>query len=210
MRKADHTLSPEELAVKEERRKQLGREATRRYQAKNKEKRKAYWAQYSAKNREKLNAHVAQYRASMTTEEKKALYRKHHLNSKKKRCAYTRAYCAANKEERKEKRKVYRKTPHAIALARHHSHVRRVRLKGCQHTATAADVRDFMAKETHCLYCSRPFSLKLPSTLDHITPIAKGGSHSLDNFEAACLNCNSQKQAQDPHIFARLRGVLFF
>ena len=30
-------------------------------------------------------------------------------------------------------------------------------------------------------------------TIDHITPLSKGGSHELDNLTIACFPCNAKK-----------------
>jgi 5-methylcytosine-specific restriction endonuclease McrA len=31
------------------------------------------------------------------------------------------------------------------------------------------------------------------ATIDHVIPLAHGGSHTLENFVLACLRCNSSK-----------------
>ena len=43
-----------------------------------------------------------------------------------------------------------------------------------------------------CIYCGATENL----TLDHIVPIARGGSHSEDNLVVACGSCNSSKNAK--------------
>lgn len=47
------------------------------------------------------------------------------------------------------------------------------------------------AYEHKCAYCLRRFKGKL--TQEHITPLSKGGSHTLSNIVPACRNCNSKK-----------------
>ena len=42
----------------------------------------------------------------------------------------------------------------------------------------------------HCLCCGRLARL----TVDHVIPIAKGGSDSIDNVQPLCINCNRLKQ----------------
>ena len=44
-----------------------------------------------------------------------------------------------------------------------------------------------------CQYCSKPQLTKLEITLDHVTPISKGGKTSWDNIVAACRPCNGKK-----------------
>jgi 5-methylcytosine-specific restriction endonuclease McrA len=36
-----------------------------------------------------------------------------------------------------------------------------------------------------------PGCTNLATTVDHITPLAMGGTHALRNMRAACLHCNS-------------------
>src|SRR6202035_1580020 len=43
--------------------------------------------------------------------------------------------------------------------------------------------------DNKCLACGKP-----EVTLDHIIPLAKGGSHTIDNAQPLCLSCNSSKQ----------------
>ena len=57
----------------------------------------------------------------------------------------------------------------------------------------------YMRDEFKCVYCRRklintasPYDL----TLDHLTPRALGGDHSLKNLATACRSCNSRKGAR--------------
>jgi 5-methylcytosine-specific restriction endonuclease McrA len=43
-----------------------------------------------------------------------------------------------------------------------------------------------------CAYCgAKPKRLEI----DHITPLSRGGAHSLANIVAACRTCNARKNA---------------
>lgn len=44
-----------------------------------------------------------------------------------------------------------------------------------------------------CLSCGRT---DLPLTLDHVVPLARGGSHSIENAQPLCQPCNSRKSAR--------------
>ena len=44
--------------------------------------------------------------------------------------------------------------------------------------------------------------------LDHIIPMAKGGLHEDANLQILCAFCNMSKNAKDPLVFARERGML--
>ncbi len=48
-----------------------------------------------------------------------------------------------------------------------------------------------------CVYCGRKMQRL---TQDHITPLSKGGSHTLSNVVPACQRCNSKKGVKSPLI----------
>jgi 5-methylcytosine-specific restriction protein A len=48
-----------------------------------------------------------------------------------------------------------------------------------------------------CYYCGKKFSAK-ELTLDHIVPLARGGTTTPGNVVAACLACNKDKGVDTP------------
>jgi hypothetical protein len=46
-----------------------------------------------------------------------------------------------------------------------------------------------------CKYCSKQLT-RFTATLDHVTPVARGGDNSLANLITACLECNSRKNVK--------------
>jgi 5-methylcytosine-specific restriction endonuclease McrA len=46
-----------------------------------------------------------------------------------------------------------------------------------------------------CFYCKD--ALEADFHVDHKVPIAKGGTHSLENMVLACMPCNQEKHAKD-------------
>jgi 5-methylcytosine-specific restriction endonuclease McrA len=54
------------------------------------------------------------------------------------------------------------------------------------------------AQQHRCYYCGKRCKGRL--TQDHITPLSKGGSHTLHNVIAACASCNNRKKANPPPI----------
>ena len=59
--------------------------------------------------------------------------------------------------------------------------------------AQAKAVRDLMPivmqrDRRCCVYCQRPAGV-----VDHVVPLSRGGTDTLDNLVAACSDCNSRK-----------------
>ncbi len=75
---------------------------------------------------------------------------------------------------------------------------------GCFTVEEAARIRTM--QKDGCAYCST--SLKGGGHLDHITPVAKGGSNWPSNLQWLCQRCNLSKGAKDPSDFARTKGLL--
>jgi 5-methylcytosine-specific restriction endonuclease McrA len=85
---------------------------------------------------------------------------------------------------------------------------RRAQKKGSGGTHTAADLREILASQKHrCSYCSADLR-KTKKHLDHIMPLALGGSNDRGNLQYLCGTCNLSKGAKDPIAFARQRGIL--
>jgi 5-methylcytosine-specific restriction endonuclease McrA len=51
-----------------------------------------------------------------------------------------------------------------------------------------------------CVYCARPLALDI-ATLDHVHPVAHGGTHTPGNLVTACARCNRLKGDMLPHEF---------
>lgn len=56
-----------------------------------------------------------------------------------------------------------------------------------------------------CYYCGT----KAKMTMEHMTPLSKGGNHTKENIVPACMPCNRQKHANDNYSFAPKFGKLF-
>lgn len=56
----------------------------------------------------------------------------------------------------------------------------------------------FLLAEFACQYCGQRFSAQ-ELTIDHLIPIALGGTNDDENLVAACLSCNSRKGDRNPH-----------
>lgn len=79
---------------------------------------------------------------------------------------------------------------------------RRARLRGVE-TETIKPLVVFERDGWTCQLCGQPAPRRLlrtssphKPTVDHITPIAKGGTHTYANVQCACSRCNSRKAAK--------------
>ena len=83
---------------------------------------------------------------------------------------------------------------------------RRAAKRGCAENFTLAEIRALRLKTgNRCAYCGNK---EKRLTIDHITPLAKGGSNSIRNIQFLCKSCNSKKQDRDPITFAQSLGYL--
>lgn len=87
-------------------------------------------------------------------------------------------------------------------------HRRRALKHKCGGTHTAGDLRAILKAQGHrCVYC-RADLRKVKRHLDHIMPLALGGSNGPKNLQYLCEPCNRSKGAKHPIQFAQERGAL--
>lgn len=149
--------------------------------------------QYKAKHAAEIKAYMQQYR-------------KHYRE--KNRAALSAASIAWNKanadrfaEIRRESRK--RNAESARTTVRN----RRARLKERPGSHTATDVLAIGALQRwRCACCH--VDIKRKYHVDHIEPIAKGGSNDRLNLQLLCPMCNISKQDRHPVEFMQTRGFL--
>jgi 5-methylcytosine-specific restriction enzyme A len=48
-----------------------------------------------------------------------------------------------------------------------------------------------------CVHCKAVGEVALATEVDHIVPLSKGGSDALDNLQALCKQCHSDKTRRD-------------
>lgn len=138
--------------------------------------------------------HVQQYREEHQASLSKAARAWSQKNIQKRRMA-TRRYYTSNPERSNKFTRDWQK--------RHPDNVRaiRQRRRGRIHSAPLNDVTPEQLKaliracRNRCVYCGKRLK-KL--TIDHITPLAKGGAHTLQNLVVACRPCNSKKHINEP------------
>jgi 5-methylcytosine-specific restriction endonuclease McrA len=84
-------------------------------------------------------------------------------------------------------------------------HRRRARVRNAGGEFTAAQISEMRQRQCgRCAHCRRD----RPLTVDHIIPLARGGSNHIHNIQLLCRSCNSRKKDRDPLEFARSEGLL--
>jgi len=85
---------------------------------------------------------------------------------------------------------------------------RRARMRGSGGDHTAADLAAiFKAQGGRCAYC-RVNLMQTAKHVDHIVPLARGGSNGRTNLQYLCRRCNQSKNGRDPLVYARSIGLL--
>lgn len=85
---------------------------------------------------------------------------------------------------------------------------RRARKYAAGGSYTASDIAElFKHQRGRCAYCPTALTKK-NRHIDHIEPIARGGTNDRSNLQLLCQPCNSSKGARDPIVFAQSIGRL--
>lgn len=94
------------------------------------------------------------------------------------------------------------------ASGRVNASIRRARISGAGGTHTKADVEKILRlQRCKCSVCG--CSVKKLYHVDHIIPLAKGGTSWPWNLQILCPTCNMKKRDSDPIDHARSLGRLF-
>jgi hypothetical protein len=79
---------------------------------------------------------------------------------------------------------------------------RRARKNAAEGSHTAADIQRIHAEQSGlCACCGTPLSPDYH--VDHIMPLALGGSNDSRNLQCLCASCNKTKHAKHPYDFSR-------
>lgn len=131
----------------------------------------------------------------------KEAYLKWQEKEKARGWAVKKAYDLANPEQRKARASKWAKNnPESNRMSNH-------RRRGATGAFTKKDI-DFLMKSQRgkCVSCFT--SLLNGKHIDHITPIARGGTNDPTNLQLLCPDCNRRKGAKDPIDFMQERGFL--
>lgn len=146
------------------------RQRAKEYYWKNKEKVLPRVREYAAKNRDKILEKHRDYWHNKT--DKKAYNQK--------RSARRRERYQTDPEFREQRKKD----------GRHSAKIRKARMKGAEGSYTQKEWEDLCRKyDYRCLCCGKKKKL----TADHVIPISRGGTNTIDNIQPLCATCNSSK-----------------
>lgn len=142
--------------------------------------------------------------------EKHALYQKRYREKNpKKVVAATRKWQIANPERVAAKRKEWcEANPDKVNQQVRTRRARKMQVAGSH---TIADVRSiFDSQRGLCASCEKKLfkSGEKKFHIDHIKPLARGGSDDKYNLQCLCPDCNQRKHAKDPLDWARENGKL--
>lgn len=155
------------------------------YRAENREKVNAQIYAWNARNREKVNARTAAWKLK---------------NPEK-----IRAYTEANSEKLKAQAIAWRKANRkSVRIFKQNRRARKLANGGTLSKGLAAKL--FKLQQGKCPCCHQP--LGDDYHLDHIVPIALGGSNTDENIQLLRKRCNSQKSAKHPIDFMQQKGFL--
>jgi hypothetical protein len=145
------------------------------------------------RNQERISA--LQYRAANLAE---ILARQRDLSKSPRRREMLRRWRESHPEKVQEARDRWRERHPARyeELGHVHRSLRRARRSALLSTFSAADWRELVSRSTRCHWCKRPFNGNRRPTHDHVIPIAKGGTNTLENSCCACAECNFRKHAR--------------
>ena len=116
--------------------------------------------------------------------------------------AYTRAYYLANKEARKKYTRDYaKKNPEKMACYGAKRRAQQADAPICDLVAVAKWRSETRKKRRlTCYWCGKSVSGR-NCHFDHVIPLSKGGSESLENYCVSCPKCNLSKHTTMPEEF---------
>lgn len=193
-------------------------ECEREYRLSRKEDIAEYKRKYHADNADRLCAKSREWYAE--NKERASEYSRLHYQANKSRYAERhKAWVDVNQDRKREMDRQWRAdNQEAVRSSRDNwkrqnwgrvlasNRNRRSMQRMAQGTHTADDVQNLLSlQRNRCAHCSN----KLTSChVDHITPLALGGSNWPSNLQILCPTCNMQKHAKDPIEWKQQCGML--
>lgn len=131
--------------------------------------------------------------------------RKHYEANREKELEYQRKYREANREKIAERDRKWHKANPEKRKAHHHN--RKAKIKGNGGKLSSDIVQKIMIlQKGKCACCGA--SLENGYHLDHVMPLALGGTNTDDNVQLLTPKCNMSKGAKHPVDYMRSKGKL--
>lgn len=197
-------------------------ESKKEYAIENKEKISEYKKQYNLNNRDdiaiKRNKYYMDNKDKLAEKQKEyvvknkvkvaeyhAIYGKeYYINNKDKISAYYREHNIKHRESNSIKRKKYRQENPEVA--KNSKAKRRSLEKDNGKLSKGILTQLYQIQKGLCICCKEP--LGDDYHLDHIMPLALGGTNTDDNVQLLKAKCNLQKSAKHPVDFMQSKGFL--
>lgn len=181
--------NPEKVREQERR-----KSKTESYKARKKTYSKTYVPKWREANRERSREHSRNY-AQAHREQVREKSNRHYRENRERYAELNRQWRESNRERVRENNRRWQLANPENRKAR--TQARRARIKNVPGRYKAREWLDLKAFYDYtCLAChKREPEIKL--TPDHVKPIAKGGSNSIDNIQPLCLSCNQKKHVKE-------------
>lgn len=175
----------------------------RRYREANAEQIAAQHKHYRETHKEQVTATNKRWRDNHKEQiaAKDRLYRQ---ANRKRNAAMQQCWIVANRDKVRTRRRRWYWANHekAKTISRRASAKRRARLAGAV-LGLVDEEAIFKRHSYRCVYCGNTDNL----TLDHVVPVAAGGSHSEENLVVACRSCNGSKGAKELMVWLTQRQM---
>lgn len=141
-----------------------------------------------AKNPEKFNADRARW-VKENPDKRKQIVRNYHVNHKEQEKIKDKKWKKSNPSKvRKFINNWFTKNPHKSTEYNQKRRAIKLKVGG---VITSKEWKNLLEKyDNTCLCCNRK-DVKL--TLDHVIPLSRGGSNTIENAQPLCRSCNSSK-----------------
>lgn len=111
-----------------------------------------------------------------------------------------------NPARKEEYQRLYQASAHGRAVKAKIQRKRKHRLRALG-SYSDQDIAEILKAQRHrCAGCRTKLDDR--ATIDHIIPIALGGTNARKNLQMLCVSCNSSKQAKPPETWYRQQGFL--